>query len=1059
MRALCHLRNQLVVLFLLWLHISVALALPSLGTGRMIDGAGQFSTTTTTFTGGAALNGVNHQANVTVNSDAIVNLQGSIQVSPSDVGKQADLLVVVGVEPSEPFDGGVDTVYHTLDEFGERSIVDLYNSPTVWLNQLTDHPFKRSVSLTADLPVDIGALGSNVDKNVNYVFIGYRLADGSVIYSPQPIIFNVLGSNPNALPTPKIVQITPTDIDRVTLAWLPVQGDNTSATVMRYEVHISEQSNFQPTTTTLRQTTVGDAQATITGLSAGKDYFVVVRALDSAGKYSENEEHRTFTTFSEPVIVNPNVTIIEDKSVGLGQATQQGDTYVYQDASGNPPSVGTILFANVGDETHLRKVESVTATGNGLSVQTTDAELTEVLHQGTISNEVTLFDVDAEAARVGQRSNLRTSRTARDGGQQTIMRWQNDVLVAEQTNYGEPISARRGTRKFSVSQEVSVEASVKFEPQLTTHITWKKDLLGNTILTGAEVILRGALTAELSTSYDFKAAGSVKKEFPLFTTKIFTRHYIVGGVPVYQREVYSLKAELSVKADGKIKATAGAKASAGIEMGVRLNPQDGSWQTISPSTNFEKSVIADVKLHGGVYGEIRLIPNVWVEFYRVVATDLSVEPVVSGNIGVDSIPKGELLAEFGYEPMQLTKFDINLQLQAFAKVSMGIFSKKSTVLAKTKFWESPKWLLFSLPKLSVSGGSGKVNESINLTATTTDGKNNPFQDGSIKWFVSPNKATVSGGKAGTLTSSNEGSYTVFFSGHGEHLGDPLARQFVPVEVNVSKKTDQPQSTGGHGVASRCHNIKNHSHGIANQCSGSKGGSLDDKYRKQGIWNYISSDGSFHQETYLDGILNGYSGWWKADCTPDYYGNYVNGEKDGVWTMIYRNGEFWKRTYSLGILNGYSGWWKADGSPKGSHGNYINGREDGVWITIDPIWTSYGDGSFREDTYVNGILNGYSGYWTTDCKPIGWHGNYLGDKKEGVWLDINSDDSYDKHIFVNDVLNGLSGGWKADGTPIGWHGSYVNGSKEGVWTYYCDNGKSYTSSYANGNHQGDVGSCY
>jgi len=195
MRALYSLRNQLILLFLLWLHISVAFALPSLGTGRMINGAGQFSTTTTTFTGGAALNGVNHQANVTVNSDAVVNLQGSIQVSPSDVGKQADLLVVVGVEPNEPFDGGVDTVYRTIDEFGERSTVDLYNAPTVWLNQLADHPFKRNVTLTSEIFVDIGTLIPETVKNVSYIFIGYRLADGSIIYSSIPIIVTNIPPN------------------------------------------------------------------------------------------------------------------------------------------------------------------------------------------------------------------------------------------------------------------------------------------------------------------------------------------------------------------------------------------------------------------------------------------------------------------------------------------------------------------------------------------------------------------------------------------------------------------------------------------------------------------------------------------------------------------------------------------------------------------------------------------------------------------------------------------------------------------------------------------------
>ncbi len=1052
------LRNQFVVLLLLWFNVATVSALPSLGTGRMINGSGQFTATTTIFKGGAALNGVDHQVAVTVYSDITPNLQGSIQVSPSDVGKQADLLVVLGVEPNEIFDGGIDTVYQTIDEFGERSTVDLYNAPMVWLNQLAEHPFKRNVTLTSDVPIDIGIFGFSSGKKVNYIFIGYRLPDGSVIYSPQPIILKMVESTPDVVPvpTPKIVQITPTDTDRVTLAWLPVQNDSTPASAIRYEVHLfhlSEQPHFDPSTATLQQTVTGETQATITGLNAGKDYFVLVRALDSTGRYSHSEEPYVFTTFSEPVVVNPKVTVIEDKNMGLGQATQQGDTYIYQNSSATPPAVGTILFATVGDETHLRKVESITTTANGLSVQTTDAELTEVLSQGTIASEVTLFDVDAEADRIGQRSHVRTSRTMRDGSQHAIMRWQDDSLVVEQQRFDTTNHARA-----SIKQEIELSASVTFTPSLRVKISWRNDPVRGIVLTSGEVMARGQFSADANAFYNFEAADSAEKEFNLFEN-ISTLRYLVGGVPVYQRNILTVKAVLSANTSGEIKANAGANATAAVEMGARLNPATGNWQPIPPTPSFEKSFKAGLEVNSSLQGDIRLIPNLRVEFYRVVAADLSIEPSATCEINSALIPKGELLAEFGYAPIQLTKFDINLQTEAFVGVSVGIFSKKQPVLDKTKIWGSPQWKLFSLPELSATGGSGQVNESINLTATTKNGKNNPFKEGSIKWLVSPNKATVSGGKAGTLTSSNEGSYTVFFSGHGEHLGDPLARQFVPVEVNVSKKTEQPQSTGGHGVASRCHNIKNHSHGIANQCSGSEGGSLDDKYRKQGIWNYISSDGSFHQETYLDGILNGYSGWWKADCTPEYYGNYINDEKYGIWTMIYRNGEFWKETYSLGILNGYSGWWKADGSPKGSHGNYINGREDGVWITIDPIWTSYGDGSFREDTYVNGILNGYSGYWTVDCKPIGWHGNYINGEKEGIWLNINSDDSYDKYTYTNGVRNGLFGSWTADGTPMGWHGNYINDKKEDVWTYHCSNGKSYTSSYVNGSHQGDVGSCY
>ncbi len=345
--------------------------------------------------------------------------------------------------------------------------------------------------------------------------------------------------------------------------------------------------------------------------------------------------------------------------------------------------------------------------------------------------------------------------------------------------------------------------------------------------------------------------------------------------------------------------------------------------------------------------------------------------------------------------------------QAFIGVSVGIFSKKFPVLGKTQVWESPQWLLFSLPKLSASGGSGKVNESINLTATTMDGKNNPFKDGSIKWFVSPNKATVSGGKAGAFTSSNEGSYTVFFSGHG-YLGDPLARQFAVTDVVVTKKDDQTKS--GHGISSRCHSIKNNSRGIASRCNSAPlgwSGSYNDKKQKQGVWTYVYDNGKFDQDTYANDIRNGYSGHWKADCKPiDWHGVFDGGNRQGVWTYVYDSG------------------------------------------------------AFDQDTFVDDIRNGYSGHWTAECKPESWHGDYVNGDKDGIWTYIyNSSGNYDTDTYVKGTRNGRSAQWKSDGSPTGWHGNYVNGSREGIWTYYCNNGKSYTSSYVNGSHQGDVGSCY
>lgn len=224
---------------------------------------------------------------------------------------------------------------------------------------------------------------------------------------------------------------------------------------------------------------------------------------------------------------------------------------------------------------------------------------------------------------------------------------------------------------------------------------------------------------------------------------------------------------------------------AGIEIGVQFNPETNVWEPIPPTPDFEKSATVNFNLHGKVTGKIRLIPNLQVEFYRVLATDISIEPFSTCSIAAETVGYADILEGFGYLKTQPTQFDVHLQVQAFIGASFGIFSKKISFFRKTLIWESPEWLLFSLPKLSADGGSGKVGESITLSATTEDGKNNPFDNGSIKWDVVPKEGSASGGKKGTFIASKEGVYDVFFSGHSK-LPD---RQFAHATVSVSDKEE------------------------------------------------------------------------------------------------------------------------------------------------------------------------------------------------------------------------------------------------------------------------------
>lgn len=181
----------ITLIFLAGVHIVQAAQPPFLSLGHAVSPTGSFVTTNTKFSGGVSVaNGeLKTVANASISNEMVVNF--TIQVDSNDIGKQADLLVVVGKEPNAPFDGGVDTVYHTIDEFGNLSTVDLYNQPTVWMNQLTTHPFKSNVTLQAEMPISV-SIGKAFKRSMLYTFAGYRLRDeGTLSYSLSPAISEV----------------------------------------------------------------------------------------------------------------------------------------------------------------------------------------------------------------------------------------------------------------------------------------------------------------------------------------------------------------------------------------------------------------------------------------------------------------------------------------------------------------------------------------------------------------------------------------------------------------------------------------------------------------------------------------------------------------------------------------------------------------------------------------------------------------------------------------------------------------------------------------------------
>jgi len=128
-------------------------------------------------------------------------LSVNFQLAADDVGKQIDLLLVVGIEPFKAqYTGvtrytGIEVNYlAVIPEIavcpggyamsGGYCEVNLYATPDVWMAQLSE-PYEKGViaesNMVRTLTRSFPTLG------MHYIFAGYRRPDNAIIYSAQPI--------------------------------------------------------------------------------------------------------------------------------------------------------------------------------------------------------------------------------------------------------------------------------------------------------------------------------------------------------------------------------------------------------------------------------------------------------------------------------------------------------------------------------------------------------------------------------------------------------------------------------------------------------------------------------------------------------------------------------------------------------------------------------------------------------------------------------------------------------------------------------------------------------
>jgi len=181
----------LLVSILLCLKVWAADSLPFLSSGNAITASRNFISTDTQFFGGISVGGGFVTSTTVPTSDNYSTVKFTINVDPNDVGKQADLLVVLGEDSQLPYDGGSDTNYFAMVNEGSSFVpVNLYATPEVWMAQLMANPFYTNSTLQNQIPIEFG-LNNTISKML-YIFTGYRLRDtGKMVYSAKPVMLQI----------------------------------------------------------------------------------------------------------------------------------------------------------------------------------------------------------------------------------------------------------------------------------------------------------------------------------------------------------------------------------------------------------------------------------------------------------------------------------------------------------------------------------------------------------------------------------------------------------------------------------------------------------------------------------------------------------------------------------------------------------------------------------------------------------------------------------------------------------------------------------------------------
>ena len=484
---------------------------------------------------------------------------------------------------------------------------------------------------------------------------------------------------------PRLISLASADASSIDVDWIGSSDDYTGSALIEYQIHAATTSGFTPDSSTLQSSVNNTISATISGLGASTEYFVVVLAVDEAGNQSSSQE-KSVTTSASAAIASDEAVAIEADAI----TTVADDSLTLEKTSATEALQADDILVSDQDDGLLLKVESVADNGSELEVTTTQATLVDAFEQVEFNLLTTLEDIDTDLETqglfpTGQSARGLSSPTLRSNQSSQELRWPSGLRLQQ-----EDLSAQSSTLSLQPALAVSSEQAIDESGSGTLASAYE------VYATSSDAVISFDVVLEIESGHSFDDI-----EVDISHNTLSTPNY-----EVIKKSSNSSRKEYRIQWDNS-----GATSTAPFEVDISAQEQD-CWVLCTLSVRTEAYVLDADK------------DSLFDDEYTFEASNSSGSAKVTASAGIGFSPDFDVFVQIdGFEVEHaLTQVTGELKLEN----TLQFLASQSSEVEKTKTLFSKKFtkiIMAGTVPIVISGRlqldgqlSGNISGEVNLDA-------------------------------------------------------------------------------------------------------------------------------------------------------------------------------------------------------------------------------------------------------------------------------------------------------------------------------------------------------